>query len=76
MDTATNVKVKQIKNWSRTLLPFPRMTEGMTEDSTKIQAKAWMKTIISIRESSIPPAAGKRIFRKLRAEYTAVCVNS
>jgi len=48
-DVATNVKVKHRKNCRRMLRLFPRIIEGITDDSTKIHAKAWMKTIVSMR---------------------------
>jgi len=71
-DTATSVIVKHRKNWRRTLLPFPRIIEGITEDKTKIHAKACMKTIVLIRRISSSAVWGKKLFRNWMTEYTAV----
>jgi hypothetical protein len=39
-ETATKAKVRHRKNWRSTLLPFPRIIEGITDERTKIHAKA------------------------------------
>jgi hypothetical protein len=58
---AKNVNVRQTKNWTRTLLSFPRITVGITDERTKTQAKADMKTIISTLEVSQAPTKGQNM---------------
>lgn len=67
-ETATNVIVRHRKNCRRTLLPFPRIIAGITDDKTKIHAKACMKVIVFIRGRMKLPAAGHKIPKKLTKE--------
>ncbi len=40
IENAASVMVKHKINWRSTLLPLPRITDGITEDRTKTHAKA------------------------------------
>ena len=69
---AENVKVRQTKNWISTPLPFPRITDGMAEDKRKTHAKAWIKTSMSILETSQAPIEGQNKLMESVTVMTAV----
>lgn len=63
-ETATKVIVRHRKNCRSTLRPFPKIIDGITEDSTKIHAKVCTKTIVLMREIMNSSAEGEKILRK------------
>ena len=70
------VNVKTTRNWMSTLLFFPRITLGRTEDKTKTHAKAKMKTIISILENNQVPIGAQYNSMDPITVVTAVWVNN
>lgn len=75
-DTAAKAKVRQTKNCISTLLSFPKITDGIIEDSTKTQANACTNTTTSVWTFIHPPIDGENAAMIGMTESTAFCVNN
>jgi len=75
-DTATKADVRQTKNCISVLLSFPKITEGISEDSTKTQANACINTVTPIWAIIHLPIDGQNAAMIWTTESTAFCVNN